>query len=75
MNKKYIVRLSDEERGVCQQIIKNLTGIVAEVSPCANPAQGGCRWAGMVGCQDRRGVQLPGADDRECPQTSRHRRV
>ena len=42
MNKKYIVRLSDEERGVCQQIIKKLTGIVAEVSPCANPAQGGC---------------------------------
>ena len=26
MNKKYIVRLSDEERGVCQQIIKTLTG-------------------------------------------------
>jgi transposase len=26
MNKKYIVRLSDEERGVCQQIIKNLKG-------------------------------------------------
>jgi hypothetical protein len=26
MNKKYIVRLSDEERGVCQQIIKKLTG-------------------------------------------------
>jgi hypothetical protein len=24
MNKKYIVRLSDEERGICQQIIKNL---------------------------------------------------
>ena len=26
MNKKYIVRLSDEERGICQQIIKNLKG-------------------------------------------------
>ena len=26
MNKKYIVRLSDEERGVCQHIIKKLTG-------------------------------------------------
>lgn len=26
MNKKYIVRLSDEERGICQQIIKNLQG-------------------------------------------------
>src|SRR5258706_10889935 len=26
MNKKYIVRLSDEERGVCQQMIKHLQG-------------------------------------------------
>src|ERR1035441_9442063 len=26
MNKKYIVRLSDEERGVCQEIIKYLKG-------------------------------------------------
>jgi len=26
MNKKYIVRLSDEERGICQQIIKHLKG-------------------------------------------------
>ena len=26
MNKQYIVRLSDEERGVCQQIIKKLQG-------------------------------------------------
>jgi Homeodomain-like domain len=26
MNKKYIVRLSDEERGVCQDVIKTLKG-------------------------------------------------
>src|SRR5450432_645415 len=26
MNKKYIVRLSDEERGHCQEIVKNLKG-------------------------------------------------
>lgn len=26
MNKKYIVRLSEAERGVCQQLIKKLTG-------------------------------------------------
>ena len=26
MDKKFIVRLSDEERGVCQQVIKNLKG-------------------------------------------------
>ena len=26
MNKKFVVRLSDEERGVCEEIIKNLKG-------------------------------------------------
>ena len=26
MNKKYIVRLSDEERAVCQEIVKRLKG-------------------------------------------------
>jgi hypothetical protein len=26
MNKKYVVRLSEEERGVCQEILKNLKG-------------------------------------------------
>ena len=26
MNKKYVVRLSDEERGVCQEIVKKLKG-------------------------------------------------
>ena len=26
MNKKYVVRLSDDERGVCQEILKNLKG-------------------------------------------------
>jgi hypothetical protein len=26
MNKKYVVRLSDEERDVCQEIVKNLNG-------------------------------------------------
>jgi hypothetical protein len=26
MNKKFVVRLSDDERGVCQGIVKNLKG-------------------------------------------------
>ena len=26
MNKKFIVRLSDEERGVCQEVVKKLKG-------------------------------------------------
>jgi hypothetical protein len=31
MNKKYIVRLSDEERGVCQEIVKRLKGTSEKV--------------------------------------------
>jgi hypothetical protein len=31
MNKKFIVRLSDEERGVCQEIIKKLKGTSQKV--------------------------------------------
>ena len=63
MNKKYVVRLSDEERGVCQQILKTSQGIVAEVSPRSAPAQGGCSMGRVVWtCKDRRGLQLPRAD-------------
>ena len=56
MNKKYIVRLSDEERGVCQDIVKQLKGSSEKVQTGPNPAQGGCGWAGMAGCEDRGGV-------------------
>jgi hypothetical protein len=45
MHKKYVVRLSDEERGVCQEII-------AEVSSRADAAQNRCGWAIMVRYQD-----------------------
>ena len=31
MNKKYIVRLSDKERGVCQDIVKRLNGTSEKV--------------------------------------------
>jgi hypothetical protein len=31
MNKKYIVRLSDEERGVCQEVVKRLKGTSEKV--------------------------------------------
>ena len=31
MNKKYIVRLSDDERGVCQEIVKRLKGTSEKV--------------------------------------------
>ena len=32
MNKKYIVRLSDDERGVCQDIVKRLKGTSEKVN-------------------------------------------
>ena len=32
MNKKYIVRLSDEERGVCQSVVKRLKGTSEKVN-------------------------------------------
>ncbi len=40
MNKKYIVRLSDEERARCQEVFKTLTGS-SQKSRRADPAQGG----------------------------------
>jgi hypothetical protein len=32
MNKKYIVRLSDEERGACQEVVKRLKGASQKVT-------------------------------------------
>ena len=34
MNKKYIVRLSDEERQVCQEVVKKLKGTSQKVRRC-----------------------------------------
>ena len=75
MNKKYIVRLSDEERECLPRDHQETQRLVAEVPPCADSAQGGCRWARMAGCQDRRGFRLSRANDRESPQTAGHRRL
>ena len=65
MNKKYIVRLSDEERGVCQDIVKRLKGTSEKVKSGPDAAQGGCGWAGLAGCEDRGGIWLLGADGGE----------
>ncbi len=56
MNKKYIVRLSDEERGVCQVIVKRLKGTSERVKRAQIPTQGGCGWAGMAGCEGHGGI-------------------
>ena len=62
MNKKDTVRLPDEERGVCQEVIKNLKGSSQKFRRAQNPAQGECRRARVAGLQDRRGFPPPRAN-------------
>ncbi len=38
-------------------------GLITKVSSRPDSPQGRHRWTGLVGCQDRRGLQLPGAND------------
>ena len=40
MNRKYIVRLSDEERAVCQEIVKRLKGASEKVKRAQVPLKG-----------------------------------
>ena len=53
MIKKYVVRLTDEERGVCQAIVKKLKGSSEKVRLRSSLTEGGCRWPGMAGRADR----------------------
>ena len=75
MNKKYIVRLSDEERGVCQEIVKKLKGSSQKVRRAQILLKADADGPGWTGCQDRRGVRLPRADGRESPQALGHGRL
>lgn len=54
MRKKYIVRLSDEERSECEQVIKKLKGSGSKVRRAqillkADIIEGRCQWPGMDG--------------------------
>ena len=75
MNKKYVVRLSDEERGVCQEIIKNLKGSSQKFRRAQILLKADADGPGWSDRQDRRGFQLPRANDRESPQTPGHREL
>ena len=60
MYKKYIVRLSDEERGICQEVIKSLKGSSqkarrARILLKADAAPGGPAWT-----DDRRAAGYAG---------------
>ena len=39
MHRKYLVRLSDEERGVCQDVVKRLKGTSEKVKGDAHPTE------------------------------------
>jgi hypothetical protein len=45
-------------------------GIVAEGASGANPAEGRCRWTDLDGRADRRGISMPGSNNRESAKTS-----
>ena len=74
MNKKYVVRLSEEERMVCQGSLRlsrdRRRSFVVRKS-CSRQMPMGR----VAGCQDCRGLQLPRANDRESPQTPGHRKL
>ena len=47
MNKKYIVRLTDEERAICEATIKKEKGKSEKLRRASDLAQGRRRWAGL----------------------------
>ncbi|HEY5867138.1 MAG TPA: hypothetical protein VI542_16575 [Candidatus Tectomicrobia bacterium] len=53
MNKKYVVRLSDDERRVCQEIIKHLKGsaraYINRINFCYTPKHGS--WLHVAACE------------------------
>jgi hypothetical protein len=73
MIEKFIVRLLDEERGVCQEIIKKLKGSsqrFRRAQILLKADADGPGWSDV-----RPSLQLPRANDRECTQASGDRRL
>ncbi len=64
MNKKYVVRLSNEERVVCQDVVKTLQGTSQKVKRAQMLLKADIEGLGVVGCEDRRGLWWRGADGR-----------
>ena len=71
MNKKYSVRLTDEERDELLAVIKEAEGDEPEGSACPDPAEGRCRRPELDRPSDRGGVRMPDEDGREHPPAPR----
>ena len=56
MNKKFVVRLSDEERAVCQEIVKKLKGTGQKFRRAQILLKADANGPGVDRCQDCRGV-------------------
>jgi hypothetical protein len=61
MNKKYIVRLSDDETWRQSGHRQAAQVDVGECESGPNPTQGRCGWAEVVGCEVQAGVRSSGS--------------
>ena len=75
MNKKYIVRLTDEERAACVATIKKETGKSEKLRRATILLKADADGAGVGGRQDQRGDRLSDADGRERAAGLRPRRL
>jgi hypothetical protein len=63
MNKKFIVRLSDEERGVCQEVIKKLKGSSQKVRCAQIPLKADADGPGWPDSRIAEAFNCPRAND------------
>ena len=59
MGKKYVVRLSKEEREQLASLVKKGTVKAYRVKHAKYPVEGGCQRPWMDGRENRRGVRVP----------------
>ena len=71
MQKKYIVRLTEEERETCRQIYQEAQRHERESSSCSDFVEGRCGSAGVDRSANRRGVLVSNQDRQESPTTLR----
>ena len=75
MNKKYIVRLTDQERDELGERCQEAEGDGPEGAACPDPAQGRRRRPELDRRADRRGVRVSDENGREAPPAARRARV
>ena len=66
MNKKYVVRLADDERAVCVEVVKKLKGTSQKVRRAQILLKVDAGGAELDGRGCRGSVWVSGADGREC---------